>query len=294
MMELTINTNMSALHCARFRCFVDGNRYYKLYDILAKHDKYALKQLKSFEASFHPKKNGIIILEISYMHSGYFSYGRIYSIVTNIDKDYRSYLFSQTMHELDAENFVPSTMYQIAVKMQCNCKWLKYLKDNKLQIFDSLKRNGIDNPKTFIISALNGYPLKYYSVPDYLYHAQREANILQEVFNCANPYIKVNPQKGRKHQTALSRFMEVIEIKALEIIITFLRKRNIIHKNDCAPIHDGILIHKNNLINDKMLQRISDVVFEGTGYRYRYRFKPLKLRNKSNKKSKHHILKLIK
>ena len=106
----------------------------------------------------------------------------------------------------------------------------------------------------------------------FLRQLQRELRQLKERFNQGNPFIAVNPEKGRKVDTVLCRWMEILEVSILEILLNHLQSKGCL-KQSYIPIHDGILIDKHSKV---CLQSVSDKVHQETGFRYKYRLKPLK------------------
>eukprot|EP01083_Nonionella_stella_P233291 822131_1 len=89
------------------------------------------------------------------------------------------------MSELDAANFVPTTMNQIAEKMNAShyTPTLKHFCLNRSKVYEQCTSAGIADPKNWIIKVLNGYPLVCNRYPDYIYAIQKEAFLLHDIFN---------------------------------------------------------------------------------------------------------------
>ena len=210
-----------------------------------------------------------------YSHSRYYKYGRVYSIFTTMERQLRYLLFHETHVELDAANFVPETLHQITQKLRpaLKCPELTRFVENRDITYARVAALGLDaDPKTFVLKLLNQRECAVFPPHAlFLRKLQRELLKIKSIFNEVNPHIAVNPEKGRKPETVLCRWIDTLEVTLLEILVEHLQTNKF--AQNCVLIHDGLLIQKDSKL---CLQKISDIVFQETGFRYTYKLKQLK------------------
>lgn len=277
--DLSLSQRTSLLHQTKFGAETSRRDYEQVLALI----KYSSPEL--FAELQHPytglevvksqtNPNNVLILSI-HKHSNWYSYGRVYSKFTSMERQLRYLLFRKTLVELDAANFVPETLYQMTQKLRpkLNCPELARFVNNRESTYAKVSKLGLcDDPKTFVLKLLNQSELQ--KLPPqafFLRKLQREVSRLKDIFNGVNPVIAVNPEKQRKPETALCRWIDTLEVSILEILVDHLQNNKQI--KHCIPIHDGLLVNKDCNLS---LQHISNVVFEETGFRYTYRLKQLK------------------
>lgn len=71
----------------------------------------------------------------------------------------------------------------------------------------------------------------------------------------------------------LSNFVYDLEVKILNKVLKYFIKKNLIIDNDCCLIFDGLMIRKNELINNKLLKRLNKKIYKSTGFDIKFEIK---------------------
>lgn len=277
--DLSLNQRSSLFLESRFGAEISRTLFQQIFKLVKASDPKLFATWTDKLKGFHTKTSKtdphkMLILAL-YSHSKHYNYGRVFSIFTSMERQLRYLLFHDTHVELDAANFVPETLYQITQKLRpkLNCPELTRFVKNRDDTYARVAALGLDaNPKTFVLKLLN-QPERTNLPPQALFlrKLQREILKIKSIFNEVNPHIAVNPKKGWKPETVLCRWIDTLEVALLEILVEHLQTNKL--TRHCIPIHDGLLIEKGSKL---CLQKISNIVFQETGFRYTYKLKQLK------------------
>ena len=270
--DMSLTKTRSLFHESTFGAEISKITYQNVMGLIKAVDSTFFQEITDriqIEPTTDPDK---ILMFARHAHCKDYSYGRVFSVFTGMDRQLRYAFFSDTLVELDAENFIPKTLHQIFQKMQPKlpCPELsKFVGDRNGTYNKIIELELHEDPKIFMLTMINQQERK--DMPLFVRKLQREIATLNEIFNVSNLHIELNPKKKRKCGTALCRWMDTLEISIMEIIVDELQGNCAVQH--CIPVHDGVLINKDNNIR---LEQISDCVFEATGFRYNFRLKPLK------------------
>lgn len=285
--DLSLNQTPSLFHQSHFGAEISRTHFEQVLNWIKSNDFNLFAELTHPYSGLYTQPSATdatkVLVLSTYSHSRWYTYGRVFSKFTSMERQLRFLLFRYTLVELDAANFVPETLHQISQKMQpkLHCPALTHFVTHREQTYAKVAALGLtkegDTAKTFVLKLLNqaeGDKLPPHA--HFLRQLQRELHKIKIIFDTANLDITIAPDKTRKNETALSRWVDTLEVNILEIVVSYLQKNKLV--TNCIPIHDGVLVDKNSSI---CLNRISDLVYEETGFRYKYKLKELKPNVKS-------------
>lgn len=193
--------------------------------------------------------------------------------ICGIKREARNYICNEFCIDLDIKNCLPTLLQQLCEKKGFVCKELNYYVMNRDAV---LQKYGVD--KQYVCSLLfnknqSGMNQFFTNIHDFVY--KRVIPGLQN----DNEYKKFY-QNRKKHAKKKDNFegsfisvvLQDIEVKIIQQVIAQLNQNGI---QISAYMFDGLLLYKNDQLNEEYLKTLSNVVEEKLGYKVDFIFKDM-------------------
>ena len=249
-LDISIDTSPSLLDGVVFSATVPTTTFELVLQLANRVDSKTYDKLKELnKGQIQIGSTWHTVLKSTCFHSKHYSYGRLFAPLSQLDRQLRFKLFRVHFVEIDASNFVPQTLSQIAKTAGISSPSLEFFVNNRETVYKDIKENRIKqlrietDPKQWMLIILNGYAIpRQLELPDFYYILQSEIIKIDRVIDVLNEYIDMNPKKKRKPQSARCRWIDTLEIRIQELCIEYLQTQKAIPRNEFIPIHDGLLI----------------------------------------------------
>ena len=278
----TTKIKQSILHKRVLTEKVDINRIDELLNstLPTKEQKLKLLQYKKLV------KNGFS--KIQYFHSkkegGLNNDGRVYckgSIgLQMFKKNIRSYLAHEYYKDIDIVNCYPVLLLQLCNKLKIKCKFLKQYVNNRGFYLSKIKIQR-DDAKELYIRLLFGGSIDiwrqdfnfYGKLPKFVFDFEKEMDDISNHFYGFYPdFNKLTKNKN----SLLSWVIQHHEKEILEKTIYFLQNKNIIKDDIYTPCFDGLLVLKNDNLNNDLLIELNKYIYDELEFKITFVFKELK------------------
>lgn len=226
-----------------------------------------IKTLKHYRKLFKDKD----FIEITYTKK-FKNYGRYYgSILQNIDKKFRNYICYDYCIDLDIINCHPTILNQLLIQYDIASKELQSYVDNRSYILQTY-----NIPKDYISFCINNSNFSssepFFNkinkrIYDDLFHK------LKKIYPDLFTYISKQKDYNENIEGSfISWVLQTIESDIIDQVIKYLKQHNI---KISTYMYDGLLLLKNEQLNDNFLSNLSSFIKEKTYYNILFSFKKM-------------------
>lgn len=293
--NITINKQENILNNIVLNELVDMNRLNTLLniknkDLLQNENKPEIEYRKLLQQ--YRKKCKKDIVKTKYNRK--IKIGRVYPIKWNSNgvmwKKIRHFLCREKYIDVDMVNCHPVILNQICLNNGLSCNNLSYYIDNRESIIKEMmdlyhiNRNTV---KELFIKIINGGSLSYYMKElkltekyDFIINFEKELKMIRKIVISSNSeFIKNLPTEKRKDNGKVMAFyLQEWECRILECVYKYLNDNEYIIDNFCTLCYDGILLLKNNKLNENInnvLLQINNIVKKSLGFDVEFKVKEM-------------------
>lgn len=225
------------------------------------------------------------------------SFGRVFPNKSlgfiSIRREIRQTLAKNYYVDIDVENCHPTMLLQICEHFGLECKVIKkYVSNRDKYLKHCINEYGIDREQAkrlFIILLYGGSLDKWYkdnnieivdnSLTRFLCYFEKTIKAIGNILATNNKIIVDELQNKKDEEinnnSIQAYYLQEYEYRVISCVYEYLNNNNYIVNNDCAICHDGIMIPKDKY-NEKILEELSDEVFNKIGFRLTFTQKEMK------------------
>jgi hypothetical protein len=225
------------------------------------------------------------------------SFGRVFPNKSlgfiSIRREIRQTLAKNYYVDIDVENCHPTMLLQICEHFGLECKVIKkYVSNRDKYLKHCINEYGIDREQAkrlFIILLYGGSLDKWYkdnnieivdnSLTRFLCYFEKTIKAIGNILAANNKMIVDELQNKKDEEinnnSIQAYYLQEYEYRVISCVYEYLNNNNYIVNNDCAICHDGIMIPKDKY-NEKILEELSDEVFNKIGFRLTFTQKEMK------------------
>ena len=201
-----------------------------------------------------------------YKHSEASDKGRLYgnNSIQGLDSIIRGYLFRNITTDIDQVNSHPALLRYISKINKIRCPILEEYINNRDEILEDLKSEGVEDPKTLILKIVNSSqsPRKYKSV--FIKNLINEVKVIRDNLNKIIEYQELFEEaKTIKPLNVMGSFINRVlcyyENEVLQIMINHLNKK---HYEIACLSFDGLLIYGNEYDNMSLINELEKEINE--------------------------------
>ena len=213
-----------------------------------------------------------------YKHSEASDKGRLYgnNSIQGLDSIIRGYLFRNITSDIDQVNSHPVLLRYISKINKIRCPILEEYINNRDEILEDLKSEGVEDPKTLILKIVNSSqsPRKYKSV--FIKNLINEVKVIRDNLKKIIEYGELFEEaKTIKPLNVMGSFINRVlcyyENEVLQIMINHLNKK---HYEIACLSFDGLLIYGNEYDNMSLINELEKEInekFNGMEMRLKYK-----------------------
>jgi hypothetical protein len=225
------------------------------------------------------------------------SFGRVFPNKSlgfiSIRREIRQTLAKNYYVDIDVENCHPTMLLQICEHFGLECRVIKkYVSNRDKYLKHCMNEYGIDREQAkrlFIILLYGGSLDKWYkdnnieivdnSLTRFLCYFEKTIKAIGNILATNNKMIVEELQNKKDEEinnnSIQAYYLQEYEYRVISCVYEYLNNNNYIVNNDCAICHDGIMIPKDKY-NEKILEELSDEVFNKIGFRLTFTQKEMK------------------
>ena len=177
----------------------------------------------------------------------------------NFKQEIRNQITNNLYITIDIKNAFPTILAQLCQYHNIDAPFITYYANNQDRVLRTIRFDKNKTKQLFLRMIHCGSIYKWrqdfnatrVSIGQFPYHFERECIIVGNTIKDAN--IFHNSSKGRG--STIAKVLQYHENKILESMYRYLHEKQMIKCNDCVLLFDGIMIRKNQNINNENIKQ---------------------------------------